>query len=145
MSFSPTTTISDLKTALGNIASSQITGITRVYTNEPDGPPEDNSVIVGSPQFKVIDETIGKVKVLLTFPLRYCVRRRGKGEDITEVESYFLPFILGFNAWSNQALDDDAFITSVTNGGVAQFVYAGQTMRALIVNVSVTTEFNVNV
>jgi hypothetical protein len=145
MTFNPGNTVADLKTALGNIASTQIAGITRVYTNEPDGPPEDNSVIVGSPQFKVLDETVSKGKVVFTFPIRYCVTRRGDGEDIVKVESYFLPFMLAYSAWSNQNLDPDAFICLVTSGGIAQFVYAGQTVRALIVNVSVTTEFNVNV
>lgn len=141
--FSPGTTISDLKDAIGSIATSQITGIVRVYTNEPDGPPENGSLIVGSPRWEVLDDTNGKLKVRLTFPLRMCFRRKGNGEDIVAAESYTLPFILAYSSWVNQFLDSDAMLVEVKDGGTVQFNYADQMMRALLVNVSVLTEFNI--
>jgi hypothetical protein len=143
MSFNPGNTIADLKTAIGAIATSQITGITRVYANEPDGPPENGSLIVGSPRFEVVDDTNAKLKVRLTFPLRLCFRRDSRGEDIVKCESYTLPMILAYSSWVNQTLDSDSFLTEVKDGGTVQFVYADQTMRALLVNVTVLTEFNI--
>lgn len=141
--FNPDNTILNIKNALANIAATQISGVTRTYAEEPDGPPEDGSVVVGSPQFRIEDNTSGKIKVRFKFPVSFLTTRRGQGEDLVLVESYFGPFLLAFNSWANQNLDTDAYQTETDSGGVAQVIYAQQTMRALVVNVSVVTEFNI--
>lgn len=141
--YSPDNTIANLKNALANIAITQIPTITRPYVSEPDGPPEDGSIVVGVPKWRVTDDYSGKLQVELKFPVRYCVIRRGDGEDIVKAESYFLPLMLAYSSWVNQNLDTDAYITEITDGGVTQIVYALTVVRAAVVNVVVKTEFNI--
>lgn len=143
--FMPDDAVKNLKVALGNIGSSQVANVTRVYTTEPDKPPEDNSIVVGSPTFDVLSDTNAKLMVKFIFPVSYCVRRKGEGEDVDEVESYFMPMLMAYSSWANQELTDDAFITSVKKGGVIQVGYSGQIVRAIRLNIELTTEFNIPV
>jgi hypothetical protein len=141
--FQPDSTLTNIKTELGAIVTAQVGGITRVYTTEPDGLPEDGSVVVGSPQFKVDEVYSGKLDIPLMFPVTAYFMRRGDGEDIIKAESYFLPMILAFSAWVNMNLDQNTILIEVTSGGVVQLLYAGQAARGLRVNVAVRTEFNI--
>ena len=143
--YQPSTTIADLRAAIGNLASSQIANVARVYTTEPDGPPEDHSIVVGSPTWRILSDTNAKMLVEFTFPVSYCVIRRQLGEDVDDVESYFLPMLFAFSSWANQDLTDDAFITDVDKGGVIQVGYSGEIVRAIRMLIKVTTEFNIPV
>lgn len=145
MSFSPDTTLTDIKAAIGAVATSQITGIARVYVSNPDGPPENNSVVVGTPTFEVQDDTVGKLKVNLTFPCAYVTRRKDGREDVLIAESYFLPIILAYSSWANQELTTNSYITRVEKGGIGQATYSSQVFRCLLFVVHVVAEFNIPV
>lgn len=141
--FQPDNTVANVKAALAAVITNNVANVTRVYTSEPDGPPEDNSVVIGGVAFRPTDYTSGKMQVVFKFPVRFCRRRRGQGEDLVTVESYFMPFMLAFNSWANQNLDTDTYVTEVENGGVVQIAYAGTPIRALALTVSVKAEFNI--
>lgn len=143
--YQTSTTVSDIKNALANIAATQVAGIVRTYATEPDAPPEGGSVVVGSPTFRVMDDTNAKMLIEWVFPLFYCAVRRSMSEDVDDVESYFLPMLQAYSAWPNQEITPDAFITSVLSGGVTQKPFSAQVFRVLIINVKVTTEFNIPV
>lgn len=143
MTYAPDSTIADIKTAIANVATTQISGVGRPYISEPDGPPEDGSVVVGSPQFKLTEDYSGKMQFRLVFPVKYCVRRRGDGEDIVQVESYFMPFILAYNSWANMNITSNVVLEEITGGGVQQYTYAGQVVRTIGFQVSVLAEFNI--
>lgn len=143
--FQPSPTIADMKAALGNIGSSQIANISRVYLTEPMGPPEDHSLVIGSPTFRTLDDTNAKMLVEWTFPISYCVQVNTENEDVDEVETYFLPMLMAYSSWANQVLTQDAFICSVDRGGVIQVGYSGQIVRAIRFMIKLTTEFNIPV
>jgi hypothetical protein len=145
MPFSPDTTLTDIKSAIGSVATNQITGISRVYVSNPDGPPENGSIVVGTPTFQVEDDTTAKLKVNLTFPCAYVVRRKDGREDVLNAESYFLPIILAYSSWANQDLTTNSYITRVEKGGIGQATYSGQVFRCLLFVVHVVAEFNIPV
>jgi hypothetical protein len=70
MPFSPDTTITDIKSAIGSVATNQITGISRVYVSNPDGPPENGSIVVGTPTFQVEDDTSCEAEGQSDVPMR---------------------------------------------------------------------------
>lgn len=136
-------TVLNIKNALVNVALLNVAGVLRGYATEPDAPPEGGSVVVGSPTFRVKDDTNAKMLIDWVFPVYYCSIRRSLSEDVDDVESYFLPMLQAYSSWGNQELTPDAFITSVISGGVTQKPFSGQVFRVLIINVMVTTEFNI--
>lgn len=141
--FSPDTTLGDIKHQIGLIASGQITGVGRIYEQEPDTPPEDGSVIVAMRKFKVESDTNGKLKLRITFGLFYCKRRKRTTQDMPAVEQYLMPFLSAYSAWGNQTLNNDAELVGVSDGGVVQQPIAGEIYRCLVVNVDVLTEYNI--
>lgn len=143
--FQPSDTVKNLKTGLGAVGSTQIANVERVYPTEPVGPPENHSLVVGSPTFRVLDDTNAKMLIEWTFPVSYCCQINTENEDVDEVESYFLPLLLAYSSWANQNLSDDAFITSVDRGGVIQASYSGLIVRAIRILVKLTTEHNIPV
>lgn len=143
--YQPDNTVKNIKEALGAVASSQVANVSRVYTKEPEGPPEDHSIVVGSPTFRMLDDTNAKMQMEFVFPVSYCVIRRQLGEDIDDVESYFLPMLYAYSAWTNQNLTPEAFITGIDRGGAIQANYSGQIVRAIRMLIKVVTEFNIPV
>ena len=128
---------------IATIIENNITGIDRIYQTIPDGPPEDNSVLIPLTQFEVLDETSGKAGARLTFGIRHMIRRKDMGEALTACYSYIMPYFLTFSAWSNQSLNGKARLLTIEKGGVTQFIEAGQVFLALIINLQVFTEFNI--
>lgn len=121
----------------------QIDGISQVYEHEPESAPEDGSVMIPLKKFKIEGDTNGKLYLKLQFSVMYCKRRVRGVQDIPLIYQYVLPFLLALSSWANQTLSGDAMQVSVTEGGVTQLVYAGQTLRALVTNVEVLTEYNI--
>lgn len=130
---------------IATIIENQIAGVDRVYVNIPDGPPEDNSVIIPLTNFEILDETNGRLSVRLTFGMRHLIRRKSMDEAITNCYSYIMPYFQCFSAWVNQDLGGLARLMTIKNGGVTQFIEAGQVFLALIINLQVLTEFNIPV
>lgn len=121
----------------------QIDGISQIYEQEPETAPEDGSVMIPLKKFKIEGDTNGKLYLRLQFSVMYCKRRVRGVQDIPLIYQYVLPFLLALSSWANQTLSGDAMQVSVTEGGVTQLVYAGQTLRALVTNVEVLTEYNI--
>jgi hypothetical protein len=121
----------------------QVQGISQVYEQEPDTAPEDGSVMIPLKKFKVEGDTNGKLYLRLMFGVMYCKRRVRGVQDIPALYQYLLPFLYALTDWANQSLQGEAIDVNVADGGVTQFVHAGQTMRALVINVDVCTEYNI--
>lgn len=130
---------------LANIAQTNITGITEVYIDEPDGAPEDNSLEIGLAKYDVLDDTNGKLKLLLTFSLRFRRTRVTAAQDLPALRSYVIPFLMAYSSWGAQDLAGDSMLVTVKQGGITQDIRSGQPYRTLITNVQVLTEFNIDV
>lgn len=137
--------IGPIVSQIAQIIETQIAGVDRVYPNIPDGPPEDNSVIIPLSNFEILDETNGRLSVRLTFGVRHLIRRKEMGESVTACYSYLMPYFQCFSAWKNQDLGGTARLMTVKNGGITQFIESGQVYLALIINLQVLTEFTIPV
>lgn len=129
--------------AIANIIRNQIPSVGYVYEQAPDGPPEDNTALIPLTQYKIMDDTNGKLAVKLTFGIRHFIRRGPYPDNILTAYSYFMPYMQAFAAWNNQTLNGLVRSISPSNGGVAQFVEAGQVFVVLVINLEVLTEFNI--
>jgi len=140
--------ITPIATQLAAILTEQI-GVSRVYTEAPDGPPENNSAVIPPPSFKVIDDTNGKLRLKLSFPIKHMIRRAKMSDSLTTAQQYYLPYLQAFSAWRNQGLYDGtknlAREVTPTSGGLVQIVESGQVYIAFTVNVDVTTDLNIDV
>jgi hypothetical protein len=129
---------------LAEIIEQQITPAPqKVYRKEPDGSTIHNSVTLPLNQFKVRDDTNGKLELHMIFSISHWFRRGTYGTGIESCYLYLMPYLQAFSAWPNQELQNQARIVAVSSGGVTQKVYAGEPHVALIVNVEVVTEFNI--
>lgn len=139
--------ISPIATQLAAILTEQI-GVSRVYTEAPDGPPENNSAVIPPPSFKVIDDTNGKLRLKLSFPIRHMIRRAKMSDSLIAAQQYYLPYLQAFSAWKNQHLYDGtqnrAREISPTAGGLVQIVESGQVYIAFTCNVDVVVDLNID-
>ncbi|GHO55525.1 hypothetical protein [Ktedonobacter robiniae] len=135
--------ISPVVAAIANIVQTQIAGVTVVYQQPPDGPPEDGSVVIPLSTYKILGDSNGKMYTKLTFGIRHFIRRGNFQENVLAAYSYWYPYMQAFSAWGNQDLGGLAQNITVSNGGVTQFVQAAQVFTALIVNLDVILEFNI--
>lgn len=137
------TIISPVIAALAQIIKNQVAGVSTVYEQPPDGPPEDGSVLLPLANFKVLDDTNGRLKIQLTIATRHFIRRGSWSENVLAAYSYFVPYIQAFAQWSNQDLGGLAQEINLSNGGVTQYVQAGQVFCALLININVVLLFNI--
>jgi hypothetical protein len=142
--YSPDSTlIEQIITALANIARNQISGISYVYEQPPDGPPDDMSVLIPLNSYKILDDTNGKLYISMIFGIRLMIRRGVFSENIMTAYSYVRPFLQAYAAWGNQTLGGLSTSVCPKSGGVTQMIEAGQPFAALITNVEVLTEYNI--
>ncbi|GHO45191.1 hypothetical protein [Ktedonospora formicarum] len=141
--YEPQDVISPIISAIADIVHTQISGVSQVYEQPPDGPPEDGTVEIPLSNYKIADDTNGKLCTHFTFGLRHFVVRGSFPENVLAAYAYWWPYMQAFSRWSNQSLGGRARLMTVTNGGVTQFVQAGQVFVCLIVNLEVQYEFNI--
>ena len=137
------TIISPIIAAIATIVKTQVAGVTVVYEQPPDGPPEDGSVALPLAGYKIIGDTNGKLSIKLTIAIKHFVVRGSYPENILAAYSYVVPYFQAFAQWSNQGLGGLCQNISLSNGGPTQYVYAGQVFVALVVNLDVFLEFNI--
>ena len=135
--------ISPVVAAIANIVSTQVAGVTVVHQQPPDGPPEDGSVVIPLSAYKILDDSNGRLTLKLTFGVKHFVVRGSYPENILAAYSYFVPYFQAFAQWSNQDLGGLCQSLTLTNGGVTQYVQAGQVFVALVVNLDVLLEFTI--
>ena len=141
------TLVTPVATALAAILTGEI-GVTRVYTEMPDGPPENNSAVIPPPSFKLIDDTNGKLRIKLTFPIKHLIRRAKLADSLNAAQQYYLPYLQAFSAWHNQQLYNGSVPLSrevtPTTGGIVQLVESGQVFIAMTVNIDVVVDLNID-
>lgn len=124
-----------------------VVGIGRMYEEPPDGPPENGSVIFPLTRFHYSTETDGRLQVKLTFGIKYLIRRGRFNDNLVTAYQFFSALTRVLSSWPLQNLQDpntlQTYAISVTpvDGGITQFVYAGQQYVAVNINTDVTTEF----
>jgi hypothetical protein len=121
---------------------SSIVGIGRLYTELPDGPPENNSVLFPLTGAKLEGDTNGKVYVRLTFSIRYVVRRGKFIDSIKQCYFMFSAFAKVLSSIPNQTLGGDSIMVTPKNFSINQTYDAAQAFVMLVMNVEVLTEFN---
>jgi hypothetical protein len=149
LSYSPTDSlIGPIKAQIAQIISTQITGVSRVYSDAPDGPPENNSCVISPPTFKLTSDTLGKLCLKLTFPIRHVIRRKKMADDLMLVQQMSVPYLLALSAWRNQQLYNGttnlARTISPTSGGVVQFIESNQVYIAFLINLDVDVDLNID-
>jgi hypothetical protein len=137
------TLIQQVITALADIARQQLSGISYVYEQPPDGPPDDMSVLIPLNSYKVLGDTNAKLYISMVFGIRLMLRRGVFSENITTAYSYVRPFLQAYSAWGNQTLGGLAQGVAPKSGGVSQMIEAGQPFVAMIINVEVLLEYNI--
>src|SRR5579859_3831617 len=125
--------IGPMVASLADIISNQITGIDKVYQQDPDGSPLNNSVTITLHKFKVEDDTNGKLQLRIIFAITHWFRRSNYGQGIAKAYSYIMPYLLTFSAWPNQQLGHLARIMQVSEGGVTQLKYANEPHVGLVI------------
>ena len=142
--YSPDATlIQQIITALADIARNQISGISYVYEQPPDGPPDDMSVLIPLNSYKILGDTNAKLYLSMIFGIRLMIRRGVFSENVITAYSYVRPFLQAYASWGNQTLGGLAQGISPKSGGVTQMVEAAQTYVVTITNVEVLTEYNI--
>lgn len=114
-----------------------------VFSEEPDGPVPDGSVVVLFRQLDPKNNDNGIFDVQLTFAVLYVLDPTANRNTRPILNSYVIPFCMAFEAWFNQALNNDYSRIDVTKGGVGRVQFAGQAYDALTILVTVTTSFNI--
>ena len=129
---------------LAAVISDQIGGIGRIYELPPDGPPEDNSIQFPF-QMVVEDETVGKLKVMLTFDIHHNFRRTRFSEDYARAQTYVIPWVLCLATWENQTLNGLAYCLHPGKVSVIQMVTSQTPYVSVVSRLVVETELNIPV
>lgn len=117
----------------------------KVYQLPPDRAPEDNTVTIILNQYKVLDDTNGKLELRLAFSVTHWWTIIPHFSDALEkAYAYLLPYILAFSDWNNQETDLYR-IVQVNQGGIKTQGAAGEQRCGLVTNVEVITEVNIPV
>lgn len=131
-------------TTLAGYLQTQITGLGRVYTTVPDGPVEDNSVLMPVVSYKLECDTIGKIYVRITWGIRYVVRRTSVfSSDMLRLYAMFSAFCKVLSSWDNQFANGLQITVTPTHGGFTQLTESGTAYVAFILNTDTLTEFNI--
>jgi hypothetical protein len=131
--------------SLHDAIQTQIQGVERIYTTEPDTAFENNSVWIPEPTWEVKGDTNGKLYLVISFSIRHIVNRNLLADSLPLVRSYLYPYLMVLATWANQSLNGNAIAITIKKGGSGQFVHAGMNHTALLMNVDVMTEFNIPV
>lgn len=137
--------IGPIITSLHDAILNQVAGVQRIYTTEPDGPFENNSVWIPEPTWEVKGDTNAKLYLCITFGIRHIVNRDLLGDSFPLVRQYLFPYLMTLAAWANQSLNGNAIAITIKKGGIGQFVHAGVNVVALLMSIEVMTEFNIPV
>ena len=121
----------------------QISGMGRIYTEPPEGPPESNSVMIALKTWTVVEETNAKIRVMLSFDIYHVFRRNRLADTLTAARSFVFPWLLALSAWSNQSLNGLSRTVSPKSGSLQSMTYAQQDYIAVYNSVMIDTEFNI--
>lgn len=127
---------------LATYINTEITGINKVYEQDPDGSPLDNTVTIPLVKFEVKECTFGKMEVTLKFSVIHWFRRGVLGTGITKCYSFLMPYLQVLTAWSQNDINNLARQITVTDGGVTQISYSSEPHVGLVINIDVCTEYN---
>lgn len=128
---------------LALIIASEIPSIAHVYEEMPDRAPMDNSVLLPMTRIKVLDDTNGKMKILMTIGARHLFRRREFDLAIQQAYSYIMPWLQMLDAWPNQTLGGLVIEVNPHDVQVTKVMESGQVFVALATAFDVLTEFNI--
>lgn len=123
----------------------EIPSIEHVFEQVPDRAPSDNQVLLPLLKIKVLDDTNGKLKILVSIGARHVFRRRELDAGISQVYTYIMPWLRMLSAWPNDTQGGLAMKTTPTDLAVTRIIEAGQVYIALAVNFDVVTEFNIDI
>lgn len=137
--------VGPIASALLSVGQTQLTGIDYFYADESDEPPQHNSLMVMSPQFDILDDTNGRLEMVLKFRvcLRYNVRQISV--DNPALRTYMTPMLQAYSSWANTDLGGLSRQIDVKGGGIIREMYAGEMFRTLLLNLGVVTEYNIPV
>jgi hypothetical protein len=129
---------------IAQIIRTEIPSIENVYEAVPDRAPSDNQVLLPLIKIKPLDDTNGKLKVLISIGARHVFRRRELDAGITQVYTYIMPWLRMLSAWNNDTLGGLSIKVTTTDLAVTRIIESGQVYIALAVNFDVLTEFNID-
>lgn len=129
---------------LAAIIADQIGGVGTIYELPPDGPPEDNSIQFPF-QMDVSDETVGKLRIDLSFDIHHNFRRTRFSEDYARAQTYVIPWVLALATWENQTLNGLAFSLKPGKVRVIQMVTSQTPYVSVVSRLVVSTEINIPV
>lgn len=130
-------------TQIASVISTNITGVGQVYTEEPDGAPENNSCLITFMKMKMVDDTNYKIKVRLTFELRHIVRRTRMKDSVKQARTYLFPYLQAFSAVENQTLNGLSILVEPVEQTIIQWIHSGEPRSACRTAIDVLTEFNI--
>lgn len=138
------TLIGPIITQIANNIRTQIPSIEYVWEKVPDRAPSDNQVLLPLLKIKQVDDTNGKLKILLTVGARHVFRRRELDAGIAQAYTYIMPWLKMLSAWTNDTLGGLAIKVTTTDLAVTRIIESGQVFIALATNFEVLTEFNID-
>lgn len=109
-----------------------------------DRVPGDNAVILRFTRGRIVDETNGKIRVLLTYTMQHLFRRTEIADSLLRAYAYAVPWMRFLAAIPNQALGGLAISMTATDLATTQVPVSGQPTVALVVDFNVHTEFNLD-
>lgn len=143
--FEPTDTlVGPIIHELALVIQDQIGGIGRIYELPPDGPPEHNSIQFPF-QMSVDDETVGKLRVTLSFDIHHHFRRVRFSDDYALAQTYIIPWVLCLATWENQTLNGLAYALHPGKVRVIQMVTSQTPYVSVVSHLDVETELNIPV
>lgn len=116
---------------------------TKVWRTDPDASPIHNTTTISLSQYKVADDTFGKLEIHFLFSVIHWFRRGKFGDGVTQAYSYLMPYVQAFSDWNNQNYGMWR-IAQVQQGGVKDLFRSGEQHVGLVTVVEVITEFNIN-
>jgi len=122
----------------------QIPSIEYVWEEVPDRAPSDNQVLLPVLKIKVLGDTNGKLKLLITVGARHVFRRRELDAGISQAYTYIMPWLRMLSAWQNQTLGGLAIDVTPTDLAITRIIESGQVFIAVATNFEVLTEFNID-
>lgn len=122
----------------------QIPSIEYVWEKTPDRAPSDNQVLLPLLKIKQIDDTNGKLKIILTIGARHLFRRQELDAGITRAYTYIMPWLRLLAAWPNATAGGLAIKITTTDLAITRIIESGQVYIAVATNFEVLTEFNID-
>lgn len=122
----------------------QIPSIEYVWEEVPDRAPSNNQVLLPVLKVKILGDTNGKLKLLISVGARHVFRRRELDAGISQAYTYIMPWLRMLSAWENDTLGGLSMKVTPTDLVVTRLIEGGQAFIALAVNFDVLTEFNID-